>query len=121
MLKEEELSYRIRGAVFEVNRILGAGFLESVYRKALVYELRQCGLQAQEEVPISVFYKGKVVGEYRMDIVVENKVVLELKAQPKLPISAEPQLINYLKATGMSVGILVNFTFPKAFLKRIVN
>ena len=121
MLREEELSYRIRSAVFEVNRVLGAGFLESIYQKALVYELRQSGLQVQEEVPVSVFYKDRVVGEHRMDIVVENSVVLELKAQPKLPISAEPQLINYLKATGMSVGMLVNFTFPKAFIKRIVN
>ncbi len=120
MIREEDVTYRIRGAVFEVNKVLGPGFLEAVYRRALEFELTQRGLRVQSEVPVSVNYKGQVVGEHRLDLLINEAVVLELKAQQRLPLSAEPQLINYLKATGKSVGMLINFTFPKAFIKRIV-
>ena len=120
MIREEEITYRIRGAIFEVNRVLGPGFLEGVYQKALKLELKQRGLDVQSEVPVNIAYKGHLVGEHRLDLLVNNTVILELKAQQRLPLSAEPQLINYLKATGKPVGILVNFTFPKAYIKRIV-
>lgn len=120
MLSEEELTYKIRGAVFEVYRTLGAGFLESVYQNALMQELHLQGLKVISEVPLQVAYKGYSVGEFRVDLIVEDKVLLELKAQPTLPSSAEPQLINYLKATGIKVGLLINFTYPKATIKRIV-
>lgn len=120
MLKEEETTYRIRGAVFEVNKVLGSGFLEKVYQNALEFELKQQGLHVQAEVPVSVKYKGQLVGDHRLDLIVNDSVILELKAQQRLPLSAEPQLINYLKATDKSVGMLINFTFPKAFIKRIV-
>ena len=120
MLTEEALTYRIRGAIFEVSKQLGPGFLESVYQKALAIELQSAGLDVQTELPANIYYKHHLVGAHRLDLVVENRVVLELKAQAQLPPSAEPQLINYLRATGLPVGLLVNFTYPKAWIKRIV-
>ena len=115
-----ELTYKINGAIYEVNRILGSGFLEKVYRKALLIELRKRGLRAQSEVPIQVLYKGELVGDYFADIVVEDRIILELKAIEKLQNVHEAQLLNYLKATGMHVGLLINFTHPKAEIKRMV-
>ena len=120
MLRDEELTYCIRGAVYEVNKVLGPGFLEAVYQNSLAYELRQRGLEVQAEVPVVVNYKGQPVGEHRLGLLVNRAIVLELKAQLRLPLSAEPQLINYLKATGHRTGLLINFTFPKATIKRIV-
>ncbi|MBW1911533.1 MAG: GxxExxY protein [Deltaproteobacteria bacterium] len=115
-----DITYKINGAVFEVIRILGAGFLEKVYEAALLIELRKRGLQAESQVPIQIQYKGQIVGDYIADIVVENQVILELKAVEQLQKIHEAQLINYLKATGMNVGILINFTHPKAEIKRMV-
>lgn len=119
-MHEEELTYRIRGAVFEVYRQLGHGFLESVYQKALIHELVTQGMCVAYEVPLNVAYKGKVVGEFRADIVVDSKVLIELKAVSQLHLAAEAQVINYLKATGFKVGLLVNFAWPKASIKRLV-
>ena len=116
----EELTYIIRGAVFEVNRVLGAGFLEKVYERALLVELRQRGLKAECQVPIKIEYKGTEVGEYFSDIVVEGQVILELKAVDALQKIHEAQLLNYLKATGYKIGLLVNFTHPKAEIRRFV-
>ena len=120
MLKEEKLTYRIQGCVYEVNKHLGHGFLESVYQNAMLAELRASGLSVESERPVSVYYKGQLVGEHRLDLLVENRVVIELKAQAKLPLGAESQLLNYLKATKLEVGLLVNFTAPRATIKRIV-
>ena len=116
-----EITYQIRGAVFEVNRILGFGFLEKVYEKALIVELLVRGLRAESQVPINVSYKNEVVGEYFADIVVEGQVIIELKAVDQLQKIHEAQLLNYLKATGYKVGLLVNFMHPKAEIKRFVN
>jgi GxxExxY protein len=115
-----EITYRINGAVFEVKRELGAGFLEKVYRNALLVELKKSGLNAESEVPIKVQYKGTEVGEYYADIVVENQVIVELKAVESLQKIHEAQLLNYLKATGYKVGLLVNFALPKAEIRRFV-
>jgi GxxExxY protein len=115
-----ELTYQIRGAVFEVSRILGSGFLEKVYEKALIIELLVRGLRAESQVPIEVIYKGEVVGEYFADIVVEGQVIIELKALEQLQKIHEAQLLNYLKATGYKIGLLINFTHPKAEIKRFV-
>jgi len=115
-----ELTYQIRGAVFEVNRVLGAGFLEKVYEKALLVEFHKRGLKAEAQFPITVKYKDQVVGEYFADIVVEDRVVLELKAIEKLQKVHEAQLLNYLKATGIQIGLLANFRYPKAEIKRFV-
>ena len=115
-----ELTYLINAAIFEVNRVLGPGFLEKVYQNALMVEWVSRGLKAEAQVPIKVNYKGKEVGEYYADIVVENLVILELKAVDSLQKIHEAQLLNYLKATGYKIGLLVNFTYPRAEIKRFV-
>lgn len=120
MLAEKELTYRIRGCVFEVSRVLGSGFLEKVYEKALLKELSLQGLEARNQVPLAIHYKGGLVGEYVADILVEDRVLLELKAQADLSVAHEAQLINYLRASGRRVGLLVNFTAPKAVIKRFL-
>ena len=120
MLKEERLSYVIRGCVYEVFRHLGCGFLEKVYETALLKELQTQGLHAESQVQIKVRYKNTVVGEYVADVIVEDSVILELKAQRQLSRVSEAQLLNYLKATGLKIGMLVNFTFPRATIKRLV-
>jgi GxxExxY protein len=118
--KINEITYTINGAVYEVNKVLGAGFLEKVYEKALLVEFRKRGLKAEAQVPITVKYKDEVVGEYFADIVVEDQVIIELKAVEQLQKIHEAQLLNYLKATGYKIGLLVNFTHPKAEIKRFV-
>jgi GxxExxY protein len=120
LLELNDITYEIRGAIFEVNRTLGSGFLEKVYERALMIELVQRGLKAESQVPLKVFYKDNVVGKYFADIVVESKVVLELKAAEKIEKIHEAQLLNYLKATGIKIGLLVNFKYPKAEIKRMV-
>ena len=115
-----DITYAINGAVFEVNRVLGAGFLEKVYENALLIELKRQGLKAENQVPIRVLYKENAVGEYLADIVVEKKMIVELKTVEKLDKVHEAQLLTYLKATGMQVGLLVNFKHPKAEIKRMV-
>ncbi|BCO31769.1 hypothetical protein TspCOW1_18720 [Thiohalobacter sp. COW1] len=120
MLVEKGLTYGIRGCVYEVYRQLGAGFLEKVYEKALLRELCLQGLNAESQVPLRVEYKGEVVGEYLADILVESKVLVELKAQTELSKVHEAQLVNYLRASSKKVGLLVNFTHPRAEIKRII-
>lgn len=120
MLVEEQLSYRVRGCVYEVSRELGGGFLEKVYENALMREFALRGLTAQAQVPLSVTYKGHTVGQYFVDMMVEDRILLELKAQEELPPSSQAQLINYLRASGRKIGMLINFTSPKAVIKRIV-
>ena len=115
-----ELTYQINGAVFEVNRVLGAGFLEKVYENSLVAELQARGLAAEKQVPVNVNYKGSLVGEYFADILVEKQIIVELKAVESLGKFHEAQILNYLKATGLKIGFLVNFTYPKAQIKRFV-
>ncbi len=115
-----DLTYKINGAIFEVNRELGSGFLEKVYENALLIELRDRGLKAESQVSIGVKYKGKSVGEYFADIVVEDRVVIELKSVDALQKVHEAQLLNYLRATGYKIGLLVNFKYPKAEIKRFV-
>ena len=121
LLYEEELTYRIRGCVYEVYKELGAGFLEQVYQTALMKEFSLQGIAAERQVPFDVKYKNVVVGKYIADMIVENKVIIELKAQEKILGAYEAQLINYLKASGLRIGLLVNFCYPKAVIKRIVN
>ena len=115
-----ELTFLINGAIFEVNRALGAGFLEKVYENALLIELKERGLRAENQIPIKVKYKGKEVGEYFADIVVEDRIILEIKAVESLQKVHEAQLLNYLKATEYKMGLLVNFAHPKAEIKRFV-
>jgi len=115
-----DVTYQINGAVFEVNRVLGSGFLEKVYENALLVELCERGLRAEAQVPIKVKYKGEVVGDYFADLIVNEQVIIELKTVDHLEDIHEAQLLNYLKATGMKVGLLVNFRHTKAEIKRFV-
>jgi len=115
-----EITYIINGAIFEVNSVLGSGFLEKIYEKALLIELKDRGLKAESQAPIEVEYKGQQVGNYIADIIVEDQVILEIKAIVSLEKIHEAQILNYLKATGIKVGILVNFTHPKAEIKRFI-
>lgn len=101
-------------------RELGEGFLEQVYQNALLNELSSAGLKAESEKKIPVKYKSIIVGNYIADIIVEDKVILELKSQKQLTKTHEAQILNYLKATNINVGLLINFTHPKAEIKRYV-
>ena len=116
----DDITYQIRGAVFEVNKVLGYGFLEKVYEKALMIELRSRGLSVENQVPLKVSYKEQIVGEYFTDLLVEGRVIVEVKAVTNLLKEHQAQLLNYLKATGIQVGLLVNFTREKAEIKRLV-
>ena len=103
---------------YNVRLQLTSGFLESVYKKALVIELKKKGIRVEEEFPINVYYDGIVVGEYRADLIVENVVIVELKAvQCLLPIH-EAQLVNYLTATNINDGLLINFGGERIEIKR---
>ena len=119
-MDKNELFYEINGAIFEVNRVLGAGFLEAIYESALLMELRNRGLEVQKQVSLNVEYKGVIVGEYRADLIVENQVIIEIKAIKTLLDVHTAQILNYLKATRMKLGMLVNFTHPKADIKRFI-
>lgn len=105
----EELTEEILGAYYDVYRTLGYGFLEQVYQNALFFELQARGLACEAQKTIDVYYHDRLVGKYYADIVVEGKVILELKATVSLLEEHECQLINYLKATDMEVGLLMNF------------
>jgi len=116
----KELTYQIIGAAFEVYKTLGYGFLEKVYENALIRELQLRGLNATAQYPIKVEYKGAEVGDYYADILVENKVIVELKTGEAFNPIHEAQLLNYLKATGIKVGLLINFGPEKCEHKRLV-
>ncbi len=116
----DELTYCINGAIFEVNRILGSGFMEKVYENALLIEFNERGLKAENQIPIKIEYKDRIVGEYVADIIVEDQVLLELKCCESLQKVHEAQILNYLRATGFKIGLLVNFKYPKAEIKRFI-
>jgi GxxExxY protein len=115
----KELSEEIIECCLEVIKDLGSGFLESVYEKALLVTLSQKGLKARSQVPLQVRFRGEIVGEFFADIVVNDKIILELKAVRSLLPEHQAQVINYLKATGIDVGLLVNFGTPKLEIKRL--
>lgn len=117
----EELTKKILEACFEVSKELGIGFLESVYEKALIIALQQKGLKVESQVPLKVLFRGAVVGEFYADVLVENKILIELKAINNLANEHFAQLINYLKATGIEVGLLINFGNPKLEYRRFNN
>ena len=109
----------IRCAI-KVSNGLGAGFLEKVYENALVHELRKDGLECAQQLPLSVHYDSVVVGEYVADLVVEGSVIVELKAAKAIDDIHKAQAINYLKATGLRVGLILNFGTPRLGIKRLV-
>jgi len=116
-----ELSEKIIGAAFEVSNVLGAGFLEKVYENAMNVELKLRGLKAQPQTPLKVHYKNELVGDYIADILVEDKIIIELKAVKEFDDFHIAQCLNYLRITGLKLCLLINFSKPRVEIKRIVN
>jgi GxxExxY protein len=108
------------GAIFEVSNTLGTGFLEKVYERALLKELTLRGIRATSQTSIPVTYKGQCVGEYFADLIVEESLVVELKCAERLSNEHSAQCLNYLRATGLTLCLLVNFQKPKIEWRRIV-
>ena len=119
-LLHADVTEKIIGAAFEVYRVLGYGFLESVYKRAMQVELQRAGLRAEVESPIKVKYRDVIVGDFRADLLVSEAVIVELKTAREYCTDDEPQLLNELKATGIKVGLLINFGRTKVEFKRMV-
>jgi GxxExxY protein len=117
---DEEVTERIIGCAIRVSNTLGVGFLEKVYENALVVELARAGLGVEQQKPIQVSYEGVIVGEFGADIIVNGSVILELKAAKIIDPVHQAQLLNYLKATGLKVGLILNFGTPRLGIKRMV-
>ena len=118
-LLHEEITHKILEVCFEVSNELGSGFLESVYQNALQIALQDNGLKVIPQYPLRVVFRNQEVGNFYADFLVEEKVLLEIKAVVALAPEHQAQVINYLKATGIEVGILVNFGRPKLEYKRL--
>src|SRR5262245_31855542 len=119
-LEHGDITEQIIGAAFEVYRVLGYGFLEKVYQRAMQVELERRGLRVELEPKIKVWYKDALVGDYAADLFVANKVIVELKVAKQYNPEDEPQLLNELKATRIRVGLLINFGRTKVEFKRFV-
>ena len=115
--KHQELTRKIIGVFYDVYNVLGYGFLEKVYENSMALRLRSTGLSVSQQAPIRVYFDGEIVGDYYADLVVDNQVIVELKAAAALETAHEAQLLNYLKATRYEVGLLLNFG-PKAQVVR---
>jgi GxxExxY protein len=116
-----DITERVIGVFFAVYNELGAGFVESVYQNAMALALRESGLKVEQEYPLTVSFRGETVGEFRVDLLVEETVVLELKAVAQLTPTHEVQLVNYLKATGAPVGLILNFGRNAQFKRRVLS
>jgi GxxExxY protein len=116
-----ELTQKIIGCAYRVFNKMGFGFLESVYEKCLLIELRKAGLNTESQKPITVYYDGEVVGEFLADIIVNDAVIIELKSVRRIIKAHEVQLVNYLVATGKPVGLILNFGESKVEIKRKVK
>ncbi len=121
MLQYQELTEKIIGCAYTVYNKMGFGFLESVYEKCMMIELQKIGLNAEAQKPVIVYYEDQIVGEFITDILVEDKIIVELKSVSKLTIAHEIQLVNYLTATKKDVGLLINFGEKKVEVKRKVR
>ena len=114
-----EITGGILKCAFEVQNTLGCGFLEKIYENALVVALKDNGLQVAQQVPLRVHFKEVLVGEYIADIIVNRTVLVEIKATEKNPPIYTAQVLNYLKATSLPVGLLLNFGTPKLYYRRL--
>ncbi len=120
-LKYHQITEKIIGASYDVHNFLGSGFLEKVYQNSLAVELRSLAFKVDVEKPIKVAYKGEIVGNYFTDIMVDEKVIVEVKAIKDLSTIHEVQLVNYLKATGIEVGLLINFGNSVQIKRRVLD
>ncbi len=120
-LDVDRITESIIGCAYTVSNALGSGFLEKVYENALVHELRKAGLEVAQQHIIQVWYDGLVVGEFAADLLVEDCVLVELKAARSLDNVHMAQCLNYLKATGLRICLLINFGRPKVEIKRLVH
>jgi GxxExxY protein len=116
----EEITRRIIASAYEVHRALGFGFLEKVYENALVAEIQRGGLTVIPQAEIEVRYKGDVAGIYYADLLVDGRVICEIKSGQEIAPAHQAQLLNYLKATGMKVGLIINFGPKRVDVKRMV-
>lgn len=116
-----ELTEEIIGCAYRVYNKMGFGFLESVYEKCMLIELRKAGLNAKSQKPITVYYEDEIVGEFVADIIVNDIVIVELKSLRRIIKAHEVQLVNYLVATGKPVGLIINFGERKVEVKRKVK
>lgn len=122
VLKHEDITEKILHAFFKrVYHGLGHGFLERVYENAMAFELHRMGLTVVQQAPIQVYYEGAVVGQYQADLLVEDAVIVELKAVQRLTSEHEAQLLNYLRATPHEVGLLLNFGPEPEFRRRVFD
>ena len=119
--KHQDITEKIIGAAYNVHNNLGSGFLEKVYQNSLAIELRSLDFLFDMEKPIKVYYRGEIVGDYIADIIVDGKVILEIKAIKELSSIHEVQLVNYLKATGIEVGLLINFGKSVQIKRRVMD
>ena len=117
----DRVTAKIIGAAQRVSSALGIGFLEKVYENALAIELRKGGVLVKQQPLLKVFYEGEIVGEYAADLIVENEIVVELKAVRALDNVHQAQCMNYLRATKLTVCLLLNFGTSRLQVKRIVN
>ncbi|HZK43156.1 MAG TPA: GxxExxY protein [Syntrophomonadaceae bacterium] len=114
-----ELTEQIISCAYKVHKELGVGFLEKVYENSLYIEIQEQGLKVKRQELIKVYYKNKIVGEYYADLLIEDKVIVEVKAISELIRVHETQLINYLKATGIEIGLLINFSNRLSIRRKI--
>lgn len=115
----ENLMRKIMDAAITVKRTLGEGFLESVYQNALIYELEGQGINCEKEKHLTVYYLGKIAGSYRADIVVDKRIILEIKVCDEIARAHELQLVNYLRATNIQDGMIINFgSYPMGFKRK---
>lgn len=120
-MEYQEVTETIIGCAYRVYNKMGFGFLESVYEKCLLIELRKAGLNTESQKPITVYYESEIVGEFVADIIVNDAIILELKSVRRIIKAHEVQLVNYLVATGKPVGLILNFGEKKVEIKRKVK
>ena len=119
--KLNKISERIINAAYKISNTLGAGFLEKVYENALAHQLRKDGMRIEQQRPIKVYYDNVVVGDYFADLIAVGAVIVELKAAKDIEDIHLAQTLNYLKTTGLKLGLIINFGKPRVEIKRVVN
>ncbi|MEO8457509.1 MAG: GxxExxY protein [Chloroflexota bacterium] len=118
---DKELTQKVIGAAYEVHNELGPGFLETIYQTALLRELSALGIKAVVQAPIPVYYKGSAIGQYYADLLVEGKLIVELKAVANIDTAHEAQVLHYLTATRLQLALIVNFGGSSVHVKRVVK